>query len=202
MNKSEEINEIGKALVAFQMEVKDPSRDANNPFFKSKYVTLDNLLQAVRPLLAKHGLSFVQSPSGDGENISVTTLLMHESGQWIESNPFLLKAAKADPQGAGSAVTYGRRYSLSSVLGVAWDDDDDGNNASKNQPFNYIVYEPIGIQHNQLWDEIKEVRIRVGVTQEEVTRFIEKEFNKPIKALNVKEIKQVLEWVKTFEVDK
>ena len=119
MNKSEQINEIGKALVAFQTDVKDPSRDANNPFFKSKYVTLDNLLQAVRPLLAKHGLSFVQSPSGDGEKISITTLLIHESGQWIEGEPLLLKAAKADPQGAGSAVTYGRRYSLSSVLGVA-----------------------------------------------------------------------------------
>ena len=55
---------------------------------------------------------------------------MHTSGEWIETDPLTLRAVKTDPQGAGSAVTYGRRYSLSAALGVAWDDDDDGNEAS------------------------------------------------------------------------
>lgn len=133
MNKSTEITNIAKALLAFQKEVKDPARDEDNPFFKSKYVPIDKLLVAIRPVLAKHGLSFIQAPGGDGERISVTTLLMHESGEWIESGPFVMKAQKTDPQGAGSAVTYGRRYSLSAVLGVAWDSDDDGNKASGNE---------------------------------------------------------------------
>lgn len=131
MRMSESINELAKALAIFQGEVNDPRKEASNPFFKSKYVTLDSLIDAVRPVLSKNGLSFIQCPSGDGANISVTTLLMHNSGQFIESDPFIMKAAKADPQSAGSAVTYGRRYSLQAVLGVAWcDADDDGNSCS------------------------------------------------------------------------
>lgn len=130
MNSSEKIDALAQALSAFQAEIKDPARDANNPFFKSKYVTLDDLLKQVRPVMAKHGLSFIQSPGGDGKTITIRTVLMHTSGQWIETEALALQAAKVDPQGAGSAVTYGRRYALSAVLGVAWDDDDDGNKAS------------------------------------------------------------------------
>ena len=130
MNHSESIAKIAAALAAFQSEVKDPARDGENPHFRSKYVQLDGLLAAVRPILSKHGLSVMQSTGGDGQDISVTTEIMHTSGEWIRTDALILKAVKADPQGAGSAVTYGRRYSLSAALGVAWDDDDDGNAAS------------------------------------------------------------------------
>ena len=130
MRHSESIKEIAAALSAFQSEVKDPSRNGENPHFKSKYVQLDGLLAAVRPILANHGLSLMQSTGGDGVNISVSTLIMHTSGEWIETEPLVLKAQQATPQGAGSACTYGRRFSLSAALGVAWDDDDDGNAAS------------------------------------------------------------------------
>ena len=134
MNHSESIKEIAAALAAFQNEVKDPSRNGENPDFKSKYVQLDGLLDAVRPVLSKHGLSVIQSTGGNGQDISVTTMLLHTSGEWIETDALVLKAVKTDPQGAGSAVTYGRRYSLSAALGVAWDDDDDGNAASTTKP--------------------------------------------------------------------
>src|SRR5690606_332377 len=87
----------------------------------------------VRPLLSKHGLSIVQSPSGDGERISSHTMLIHESGEWIEFDPLVLKAEKMTPQGAGSAITYGRRYALSAVLGISSEDDDDGNSLEKTQ---------------------------------------------------------------------
>lgn len=130
MKKSETIGALAKALAAFQMEVKDPSKDKNNPFFKSKYVALDGLLAAVRPVLAKNGLSFLQFPGGDGQVSTMTTILMHESGEWIESDPLTMKPAKNDPQGVGSCITYARRYSLQSVLGIAWEEDDDANNAS------------------------------------------------------------------------
>lgn len=128
MKSSESIKNIALALAAFQGEVKDPSKDGKANY--GKYVQLNGLLETIRPALSKHGLSFLQFPSGDGTLITITTLLMHTSGEWIESDPFCLKAQRVDPQGAGSAVTYGRRYSLSSVLGVAWDEDDDGNKAS------------------------------------------------------------------------
>lgn len=134
MNHSESIKEIAAALADFQSEVKDPARDGENPHFRSKYVQIDGLLAAVRPILSKHGLSVVQSTGGDGQDISVTTEIMHTSGEWIRTDALILKAVKADPQGAGSAVTYGRRYSLSAALGVAWDDDDDGNAASAPKP--------------------------------------------------------------------
>lgn len=132
MEKSESIQNLAKALVAFQMEVKNPANTANNPFFKSKYAPLPDILNDVRPLLAKHGLAVLQSPSGDGDKIVITTMLIHESGEYIETCPLVLKTEKATAQGAGSAITYARRYALSAVLGISSEDDDDGNNASNN----------------------------------------------------------------------
>ncbi len=130
MNKSESIKNIAKALSDFQAEVKNPANSADNPFFKSKYAPLNEILNDVRPLLAKNGLSILQFPSGDGQNIIVTTTLLHESGEWIESDPLVLKATKADAQGAGSAITYARRYAVAAILGISSEDDDDGNMAS------------------------------------------------------------------------
>lgn len=130
MEHSENIAKLAAALAAFQAEVKDPSRDGQNPHFRSKYVQIDGLLAAVRPMLAKNGLSIVQSTGGNGQDISVTTEIMHTSGEWIRTDALMIKPAKADPQGCMSAITYSRRYSLSAALGVAWDDDDDGEAAS------------------------------------------------------------------------
>ncbi len=127
MNKSESIKNIAMALSKFQAEVENPKNTQDNPFYKSKYAPLQDVLNIARPLLSKHGLSVLQHPSGDGVNISINTMLLHESGEWIEFEPLLLKADKATPQGAGSAITYGRRYALSAVLGIASEDDDDAN---------------------------------------------------------------------------
>jgi hypothetical protein len=132
VKKSPMINEIAKALSDFQGEVKNPDKSANNPFFKSKYAPLDTLLNEARPILAKYGLAILQSCSGDNDKATVTTLLTHSSGQWIESEPLTLKATKADPQGIGSAITYARRYALSAILGIVGEEDDDGNSASGN----------------------------------------------------------------------
>ncbi len=134
MNKSDSITELAKALAKFQGEIKNPSNTATNPYFKSKYAPLNDVLNLVRPLLSKNGLSILQAPSGDGENIVVTTTLIHESGEWIEFPPLVLKADKATAQGAGSAITYARRYALSAVLGISSEDDDDGNHAEPNTP--------------------------------------------------------------------
>lgn len=127
MNKSESIKNIASALAKFQAEVINPKNTQNNPFYNSKYAPLQDVLNLVRPLLSKYGLSVIQHPSGDGVNISISTMLLHESGEWIEFEPLVLKADKATPQGAGSAITYGRRYALSAVLGIASEDDDDAN---------------------------------------------------------------------------
>jgi len=128
MNKSESIKELATALAKFQAEVNDPEKSGKGAF--GSHVELNCLLDAVRPVLSTNGLSFIQSPGGDGTNITITTILLHQSGEWIEFDPLTLHAVKTDPQGAGSAITYARRYALSSILGVAWDNDDDGNKAS------------------------------------------------------------------------
>lgn len=129
-SKSESISKIASALVAFSGEVKSISHDANNPHFKSQYTSLDHMIDETKPILTKHGLTVMQFPGGDGERITVRTMILHTSGEWMESEPLTLKAVKTDPQGAGSAITYGRRYSYAAALSLSLGDDDDGNAAS------------------------------------------------------------------------
>jgi len=129
MNRSDVIKDLADAMSKFQGEVKNPKRTATNPFFKSLYTPLDVLIDTAKPVLAKHGLSYLQSCCGDGTNIIVTTLIMHNSGEWIELDPLTLKADKPTAQGAGSAITYARRYALAAALGLASEEDDDGNGA-------------------------------------------------------------------------
>lgn len=129
MNKSESITKLSIALAKFQGEVKNPGNTATNPFFKSKYAPLETVLNTVRPILSKHGLSVIQAPSTEESYIVITTILIHESGEFIEPEPLKLKMDKVTAQGAGSSITYARRYALSSILGIASEDDDDGNHA-------------------------------------------------------------------------
>ena len=136
MQKSSEITEISKALAEFRKEVKQPLKDANNPFFKSKYVPLENVVEAIDEVAPNHGLSFTQWPVNDGNgNVGVSTMLLHSSWQYIEYDPIYMKPDKQTPQAIGSAITYSKRYSLSAVFGITSDEDDDGNQATgNNQP--------------------------------------------------------------------
>lgn len=145
MQKSNEISEISKALAEFRKEVKQPLKDANNPFFKSKYVPLENVVEAIDDVAPNHGLSFTQWPVSDGNgNVGVSTMLLHSSGQYIEYDPVYMKPDKQTPQAIGSAITYSKRYSLSAVFGITSDEDDDGNQATGNGNNNQRK------QHNQL----------------------------------------------------
>jgi hypothetical protein len=129
-NKSDSIANIAVALVKFNGEVSKIEKDSSNPHFKNKYASLDNIIDEIRPILHKHGLSIMQFPGGDGERFTMTTMLLHESGEWIESQPIVMKPVKNDPQGIGSCTTYARRYSLSSFLSLNTGEDDDGEGAS------------------------------------------------------------------------
>ena len=130
MNKSETITELAKALVKFNSEVNKIAKDADNPFFKNNYATLDTIIDEIRPILSKHGLSIMQVPSGDGQNVTLKTLLLHESGEWLESDELTMKPVKNDPQAVGSCITYARRYSLAAFLSLNTGEDDDGNGAT------------------------------------------------------------------------
>ena len=122
---------LAAALAAAQGEMPAVKPNATNPHFKSKFVTLDHLLAAIRPVLRKHGLAVAQFPSiGPAGEPALTTTLLHTSGEHL-THQMLLLPAKPDPQGQGSALTYARRYALSAVLGISSEEDDDGNAASE-----------------------------------------------------------------------
>jgi len=123
MTTSEQINELAAALAKAQGEMEGASKTAANPFFKSRYADLASVRDACMPALTKYGLSVVQSPSAEGAVVSVVTLLLHSSGQWI-SGVASCTAKDDSPQSVGSATTYLRRYSLQSFAGVAPEDDD------------------------------------------------------------------------------
>lgn len=134
MNRSESIVKIATALVAFNGEVSKIEKDSVNPHFRNKYASLDNIIDEIRPILTKHGLAVIQMPSGDGETLTMSTLLVHTSGEFIESPPLTMRPSKNDPQGIGSCATYARRYSLAAFLSLNTGEDDDGNAASASAP--------------------------------------------------------------------
>lgn len=129
---SEDINELVTALSKAQGEITPASKDNLNPHFKSKYADLNSVWNACRSALSKNGLAVLQSTTTqDGQLVLVTTLA-HASGQWMRSYMPVI-TQRNDAQGLGSALTYTRRYSLAAIVGVAPDDDDDGE-ASKRVP--------------------------------------------------------------------
>ena len=132
MLQSESIANLAKALASVQADLTYAKKDSKNPFFKSNYADLESVWEACRGLLSFNGLSVSQFPgtySDLDKSMSLTTILMHESGEWI-SQEMSVPVSKVDAQGAGSAITYMRRYALAAVVGVV-QADDDGNAASQ-----------------------------------------------------------------------
>lgn len=131
--RSDEVGELAKALAKAQAELSDAHEDGKNPHFRSRYATLRAVRATITPVLAKHGLAVVQMPLVANGEVGVATVLMHESGQWVRSE-LVLPMTKRDPQQAGSAITYARRYSLQAIVNIASDDDDDAEGAMGRGP--------------------------------------------------------------------
>jgi len=132
MTKSDSIKELAVALNKAQAEMSGAKKGANNPFFKSKYADLEEVIRCAKEPLHENGLSVSQFPITEDNKAGVTTILMHNSGEWLEST-LLLTCSKQDPQGMGSAITYARRYAYQSILGIP-SEDDDGNVGSSATP--------------------------------------------------------------------
>jgi hypothetical protein len=137
MKHTDSLAKLAPALVAAQAELKAVGKDSTNPHFKNRYASLDTIIESVRPTLSKHGLAIVQgatvpmtTDSGGLVGFAVETMLVHASGEWL-TNTAIIPLSKADAQGAGGALTYGRRYSLAALLSLATEEDDDGNAASR-----------------------------------------------------------------------
>ena len=160
MEKSESIQKLSEALVLAQKEFKTAIKKSVNPYFRSKYANYTEVLSCVKEALNNHGISILQPIHAN----RVETILLHESGEYISSfteiytTPTIVKNRNDEilttyikPQDYGSAITYARRYALSSLLAIDSDEDDDGNvaNGNHNNPTN----------NNQ---DLNELRLRVG----------------------------------------
>lgn len=140
MNHEAEQPRLVEALLAAQAEFSVVPKDADNPFFDSKYADLPSIMRMVGPVLTKYGLVLTQHPNmtvtANGDVIdTLTTRIIHTSGEELASTMRLHlapdKKGNITPQSQGSAITYARRYALSAALGIVTDVDDDGNEASK-----------------------------------------------------------------------
>ena len=138
--RSESIKEIAGALSKAQAEIKPAEMDSTNPFLRNKYASLGAVIEAIRPVLIPNGLSYTQIVESQDTQIGITTVLMHISGEWIESTVFMPLGAEKGftlVQAAGSIITYLRRYSLSALFGVYAEEDTDAEKlkaAPKQEP--------------------------------------------------------------------
>lgn len=121
---------IHTALLKAQKEFPLIKKTDANPFFKSKYAGLPSILEVILPILQKYDLLLFQSPVSNGERVGVKTIITYAPTGEQATGEFTMNLAKNDPQGAGSAITYARRYAIVSILGLNVEDDDDGNSAS------------------------------------------------------------------------
>ena len=133
MNQSDSIANLTLALSTVQGKMSHAVKDSANPFFKSKYADLESVWGACRELLSANGLAVMQFPGYYHEgSMLLTTIISHKSGEYI-SQEMSVPVTKPDAQGAGSCLTYMRRYALAAVVGVV-QADDDGNAASSPKP--------------------------------------------------------------------
>lgn len=188
MKTSEQISELAKALANAQAEIKVAIKDTTNPFFKSKYADLSEIVNASRGALTKNGLSITQGPDFLGDKWVLVSRLIHSSGQWIETY-FPLLAKDQSPQAMGSAVTYAKRYAMSALVGVVTDDEDDdgelaqGRNLEQSKPEQRVkqTSAPIpAIQPKMAAPSAKEIKelgtkaIALGIKPEELPAFFTK----------------------------
>jgi hypothetical protein len=164
MNKSEQINELATALAKAQSQFQPVTKTGLNPHLKNRYVTLDGIIEAIKGPLGENGIAYSQlvGTSYDehgGHQATLTTMLMHSSGQWMSTTAVIdgmegHRGVNA-MQAFGSSLTYMKRYALAAILGVSSDEDDDGNSSSTRRPAQKEKAEPQSQQQGatmkQLW---------------------------------------------------
>jgi hypothetical protein len=165
MDRSPEIADLAKALVKAQGMLEDAGKDAVNPHFKSRYADLASVRAALRVPLSSNGLAYMQLLTATEAGANIQTILMHEGGQYV-SETLCVPVTAHTAQALGSAFTYGRRYSLMGMLGIAAseddEDDDDGNSASKKTGNG--AHKPTGREPTIDADQIETLRAKLAVT--------------------------------------
>lgn len=189
MKTSDTIGELSKALTKFQKSAppieKDKTADISN--YSYKYADLATIWGKIRGILADNGLSVIQSPSSYQTEQSLTTMLAHESGEWV-SDTMSLKIVQDTPQGQGSAITYARRYSLCAMLGIVADDDNDAADHKTISP----------IQKKKLFDTAKKVMPELGEDPISMVRFLNEVVGKHPSRLLEDEFDDAINSVETY----
>ena len=153
MKTSDSIDLLSTALAKAQGEIGTVTFNKINPHFKSKYADLSVIREASKMPLTKNEIAIIQAPSAVDGRCVLITMLIHKSGQWLQSE-LSLKPDKDTPQAMGSAITYARRYALASLLGIVADEDDDGNAASPKPQT-----KPTSIEKKNIFDKTNEKSI-------------------------------------------
>lgn len=137
------MKEVSAALVRAQKAFGPALKSSTNPHFKSKYADLAACVEAVIEALNANGIALVQRNVACDDGVCVETVFVHESGEMLSSGPLHVPAAKSDPQGYGSALTYARRYSLMAACGIAPEDDDGNAGSQPKQPAKRATVDPV-----------------------------------------------------------
>jgi hypothetical protein len=192
------MKELFTALVSARSKMPDPRKSATNPAFRSKFVPRDEALDAIIPTLNGQGLMLVQTPIHTEDGVGVSSLLIHVSGQSLDLGTFTVNPAKNDPQGFVAATTYASRCALMLTMGLAGDEDDDGNGisakntavtrenapqAKKTTKATPTTTSEVSVAQNGL-DELralwKVVRDEMGTDEVKMKAFAFKEMSKPL----------------------
>lgn len=169
MKCSDAINEISAALAKAQGVINNPGKGKENPHFKNQYADLSAGLNAIRDGLSANGIAFTQATRLEGDVMMLDTRLSHASGQWFEAEYPVVKFP-SPPQVTGSALTYAKRYSLFSLVGIAGEDDD-GNAAN-------VAQTPAPSRVERLSDEqVEELDALIFKLGEEVDAGFKKHMN-------------------------
>lgn len=134
--RSENINELAKALALAQSEMGVAKKDSENPFFKSSYANLESIVLACRAALTKNNLAVSQTTKYENGVLLLVTTLLHASGQYIFGE-YPIISQKQDPQAVGSAISYAKRYALAALVGVVSSDEDDDAERALDRPKNH-----------------------------------------------------------------
>jgi hypothetical protein len=135
MKQSETIIELSNALAKAHTILSNPKKESVNPYFKSRYASLSEVINVSKQILATNGLSVVQMPGNVDGLVQVETVLLHSSGEYISSIMSIVPI-KTDVQSVGSYITYLRRYSLAALLNLAQEDDDSNSISGNTQAGN------------------------------------------------------------------
>tara|TARA_R110000824_G_scaffold257964_3_gene446902 strand:- start:10524 stop:10991 length:468 start_codon:yes stop_codon:yes gene_type:complete len=130
--KSPNIDKLAGSLAKAQSEMGGVKKGSLNPFYKSSYADINDCLEVALPALSKNGLAITQGNEFNNvDGYYITTMLLHTSGQWLKSKVRIPLGGKKDAQAIGGACTYGRRYGLAAMVGLAQIDDDGNSNVNK-----------------------------------------------------------------------